>query len=82
MIGQGIMKPTYRITINMLSSADELLELKDIGCRTKQGNTDYIKNIALLRPFSDLPCLFVRDILIFYKKNYKKKLGLEKITLG
>ena len=29
----------------------KLTEFKDIGSRTKHGNTDYVKNIALLRPF-------------------------------
>ena len=42
-----------RTVLMLLSSADDLLEFKNIGSRTKQGNTDYVINIALLRPFSD-----------------------------
>ena len=30
----------------LLNYADEVLEFKNIGSRTKQDNTDYVKNIA------------------------------------
>ena len=43
------MLPTYLITL--LISADEFLEFKNNGSRTKQGNTDYLKKYCTIKAF-------------------------------